>query len=283
MTTTHPTLISAADELPADSSYATDSWWFTARLHAGETTFWVKIHAMTLQGTCHSTLALLQEPDGHTSEKQTIEALDAVSLSADSLHIRTSILEMSGDLDDLEITGATDSASVHLTLRRDEQPVLYNGGSGLFPFFGGTTGQYALPGLTSTGTITAEGTTYHVSGRTWFDRQWSTASTEPPRFTWLGLDLGTGRYLSVWDTTGDGTSWLTELKADGTHTITSARRTDRANGAWRLTIPDLDASLEITHRGLPGSHDGLYAGVCSVAGTLAGEDIAGHGYTDVIG
>ncbi|EFL21200.1 putative mucin-1 (MUC-1) [Streptomyces himastatinicus ATCC 53653] len=281
MTATHPTLISAADELPADPSNALDSWWFTARLHAGEATFWVKIHTMTVQGTCHSTVALLQEPGPHTSEKQTAESLDAVSLSADSLGIRTSILRMSGGLDDLEITGATDSATVHLTLRRDE-PVLYNGGSGLFPFFGGTCGQYALPGLTTSGTITADGTTYHVSGRTWFDRQWGSEGTEPPRFTWLGLDLGAGRYLSVWDTTGDGTSWLTELKADGTHTITRAQRTDH-NGTWRLTVPDLDASLEITHRGLPDSHDGLYAGVCSVAGTLAGEDIAGHGYTDVIG
>ncbi|MFF0051040.1 lipocalin-like domain-containing protein [Streptomyces sp. NPDC005498] len=142
-----------------------------SRLHAGETVFWVKINAMTVQGTCHSTVALLQEPDGHTSEKQTAENLDAVTLSADSHHIRTSILEMSGDLVALEITGATNAASVHLTLRRDE-PVLYNGGSGLFPFFGGITGQYALPRLTTTGTITADGTTYHVSGRPWSDCQW---------------------------------------------------------------------------------------------------------------
>lgn len=282
MTTTHPTLINAADALPADPSNEMDSWWFTARLHTDETAFWVKIHAITGHGACRSTVALLQEPDGHTSEKQTANSLDAVSLSTDSLRVRTSILQISGDLDDLEITGATDAASVHLTLRRDE-PVLYNGGSGLFPFLGGTTGQYALPGLTTTGTITADGTTHHVSGRTWFDRQWGSAGTEPPRFTWLGIDLGVGRYLSVWDTTGDGTSWLTELKADGTHTITGAQRTDRPSGAWRLTIPGLDASLEITHRGLPDSHDGLYAGVCSITGTLAGEDIAGHGYTDAIG
>jgi len=43
-------------------------------------------------------------------------------------------------------------------------------------------------------TITAEGSTHGVSGRTWFDRQWGSGSTEPPRFLWLGLDLGEGRY-----------------------------------------------------------------------------------------
>ncbi len=285
MTMTHPTLISAADELPADPSKTMDSWWFAARIHADEAVFWAKIHTMAVQGTCHSTVALLQEPDGHTSHQQTVESLEAVTSSTDALAMKTSILAMSGDLNNLEITGATDTASIRLTLRRDE-PVLYNGGSGIFPFLGGTTGQYALPGLTTTGTLTVDRTTYPVSGRTWFDRQWApenSESAEPPRFTWLGLDLGAGRYLSVWDTIGDGTSWLTSLKADGTHTITRAQRTDRANGAWRLTIPDLGASLDITHRGLPDSRDGLYAGVCTVTGTLAGEGVDGHGYTDVLG
>lgn len=284
MTTQHPTLISAADELGADSSRVMDSWWFTARLQAEETAFWVKIHAVAAQETVNSTVAVLQEPDSHASENQTIDGLGAVTLSADSLDIRTPILVMRGDLDGMEISGSTDAASIQLTLRRDE-PVLYNGGSGLFPFLGGTTGQYSLPGLTTSGTITADGTTYEVSGHTWFDRQWGTPdtdATEPPRFTWLGLDLGAGRYLSVWDTTGDGTSWLTQLTADGTHTITQAQRTEH-NGVWTLTIPRLDGALEITHRGLPGSHDGLYAGVCDVTGTLAGDTITGHGYTDVIG
>ncbi|MFG2472801.1 hypothetical protein ACGFXB_46465 [Streptomyces canus] len=68
-----------------------------------------------------------------------------------------------------------------------------------------------MPGLTTTGTPTVGGTTHQVSGRTWVDRRWGpegTSSTERPRFTWLGLDLG--RYLSVRATTDDGTSWLTE-------------------------------------------------------------------------
>jgi hypothetical protein len=64
--------------------------------------------------------------------------------------------------------------------------------------------------------------------------------------------------------------------------LTAGVRRSRAAAA-RSTIPDLAASLDITHRGLPGSHDSLYASVCIVTGTLAGEDIAGHGYTDVIG
>jgi hypothetical protein len=261
MTTAHPTLVSPVDQLPADPSRVMDSWWFTARLQAGDTAFWAKIHAMTVQGTVHSTVAVLQEPEGHASHNQSTDSPDDVKLATESLDIRTPI-------------------SLQLTLRRDE-PVLYNGGSGLFPFFGGTTGQYSLPGLTTSGTLMVDGITYEVSGRTWFDRQWGAPGNELPRFTWLGLDLGAGRYLSVWDTTGDGTSWLTELSADGTHTITSARRTEH-DGAWTLTIPRLDGSLKITHRGLPDSNDGLYAGVCEVTGTLAGEVIAGHGYVDVV-
>ncbi|WP_031168945.1 lipocalin-like domain-containing protein [Streptomyces durhamensis] len=280
MTTTRPTLIDAADGLAPTSPDNADSWWFCARLHDGEKAFWVKIHTMLMQGACHSTVAVLQEGDGHSSGKQAVEAMDDVKVAADALHIQTSVLAVSGDLDHLDISGATDTASVRLTLRREE-PVLYSGGSGVFPFFGGTTGQYALPGLVASGTITAEGTTRQVSGRTWLDRQWVSGATEPPRFTWLGLDLGEGRYLSVWDTVGDGTSWLTELRADGSHLITHARRADH-DGHWVLTVPALDACLGVTHRGLPGS-EFAYTGACHVTGTLAGEQITGHGYTDVIG
>ncbi|AKJ15177.1 hypothetical protein ABB07_35495 [Streptomyces incarnatus] len=280
MTTTRPTLIDAASGLAANSAVDADSWWFGARLHDHEKVFWVKIHAMEMNGACLSTVALLREPDGHTGDRHAIDTKDGVTLSADSLDVRTSILTMSGDLDELELSGATDTASIRLTLRR-EGPVLYNGGAGVFPFFGGTTGQYALPGLTTSGTVTVDGVTHQVGGRTWFDRQWVSGATEAPRFTWLGLDLGAGRYLSVWDAVGDGTSWLTELKPDGSHLITRARRTER-DGHWVLTVPSLDASLDITRRELFATQ-GAYTGACQVTGTLAGEDISGHGFTDVIG
>ncbi|MGV4986353.1 lipocalin-like domain-containing protein [Streptomyces sp. NRAIS4] len=280
MTVNRPTLIDAADGLPATSAGEADSWWFGAKLHDGEKVFWVKIHTMEMNGASLSTVALLQEPDGRASDKHTVEGVDGVTVSADSLDVRTSILTLSGDLDKLEISAATDSASIRLALRREE-PVLYSGGAGVFPFFGGTTGQYALPGLTTSGTITVEGVTHEVTGRTWFDRQWISGATEAPRFTWLGLDLGAGRYVSVWDAGGDGTCWLTELKADGSHLITEAQRTD-GDGHWVLTVPSLDASLDITHQKL-FSTQGAYTGACRVTGTLAGEDITGHGFTDVIG
>jgi hypothetical protein len=280
MTTLRPTLIDAADGLAANSAVDADSWWLSARLHDHEKVFWVKIHAMEMNGACLSTVALLREPDGHTDGRHAIEVKDSVTVSADSLDVKTSVLSLSGDLDRLETSGATDTASIRLGLRR-EGPVLHNGGAGVFPFFGGTTGQYALPGLTTSGTITVEGTTHQVGGRTWFDRQWVSGATEVPRFTWLGLDLGAGRYLSVWDAGEDGTSWLTELRPDGSHLITQARRTDR-DGHWVLTVPSLDASLAITHRELFATQ-GAYTGACRVTGTLAGEDIAGHGFTDVIG
>ncbi|WP_158692852.1 lipocalin-like domain-containing protein [Streptomyces roseochromogenus] len=280
MTTTRPTLIDAVNGLAPTSPDNTDSWWFCAKLHNAENVFWAKIHTMTMQGVCHSTVALLEEGDSHADGKYAGEAVDDVKVSADSLNVQTSVLAVSGDLDQLDISGTTDTASIRLTLRR-EDPVLYNGGGGVFPFFGGTTGQYALPGLITSGTVTIQGVTHQVDGRTWFDRQWVAGITQPPRFTWLGLDLGAGRYLSVWDATGDGTSWLTQLTADGSHLITHAQRTDH-NGDWVLTIPALDASLEVSRHTL-SDVPGAYTGVCHVTGTLAGADVTGHGFTDVIG
>ena len=281
MTASHPTLISAAGDLAATAPGKNDSWWFASRLHDEEgNVFWAKVHAMDVAGACHGTVALLREADGHTSEKHTVEPLHDVKLSTDRLDVQTSALSLSGDLDEIEISGATDTASFRLALRREE-PVLFNGGSGVFPFFGGTTGQFALPGLITSGSITIEGVTHRLTGRTWCDRQWLSEISEPARFLWLGLDLGAGRYLSVWDTEGDGTSWLTALREDGSHLITHARRTDR-DGHWILTIPGLDALLEITLRRLDGAQ-GATSSVCSVTGTFEGHEITGHGYADVVG
>ncbi|GHE04953.1 lipocalin-like domain-containing protein [Streptomyces alanosinicus] len=280
MTTTRPALIDAAGDLTPTSPDNTDSWWFCAKVHDQEKVFWVKIHAMIMQGGCLSTVALLEDGGGHASGRHTGEAVDDVKISADSLHVQTSVLTVSGDLDRLEISGTTDTATIRLSLRR-ETPVLYNGGGGVFPFFGGTTGQYALPGLTTSGTITVDGVTHQVGGHTWLDRQWVAGITQAPRFTWLGLDLGAGRYLSVWDAVGDGTSWLTQVTADGSHLVTHARRTGH-DGHWVLTVPALDASLDITHQAL-ASAEGAYTGACRVTGTLAGEAVTGHGFTDVIG
>ena len=246
MSAFHPTLISAADGLAATAPGKNDSWWFASRLHDEDgNVVWAKIHVMDSDGACHSTVALLREADGHTSSKHTVEPLHDVKLSTDRLDVQTSILNLSGDLDGLEIS----------------------------------TGQFALPGLTASGTVTIEGVTHRLTGRTWCDRQWLSGISEPLRFLWLGLGLGAGRSLSVWDTEGDGTSWLTALCEDGSHLSPPPGGRDER---WILTVPALDARLEITPRRLDGV-PGAYSNVCSVTGTFDGHEITGHGYADVVG
>lgn len=71
------------------------------------------------------------------------------------------------------------------------------------------------------------------------------------------------------------------LQEDGSHLVTHARRTDR-DGRWILTIPGLDARLEITPRRLDGTQ-GANSHVCSVTGTFDGHEITGHGFADVVG
>ncbi|MFF3819331.1 hypothetical protein ACFYYD_22465 [Streptomyces bluensis] len=186
MNTFHPTLISAADDLAATAPGKNDSWWFASRLHDEDgNVFWAKIHAMETEGACHGTVALVREADGHTSDKHTVEPLHDVKLSTDRLDVQTSVLNLSGGLDELNISGTTDTASIRLALRR-EGPVLFSGGSGLFPFFGGTTGQFALPGLIASGTLTVEGS--HISSP---DAHGATASGCPRpanRFASCGSD-----------------------------------------------------------------------------------------------
>lgn len=280
-TTAHPVLFDLSADLAPTASDAGDSWWFASRLRDDDgDLYWTKTHVIQMSESYVSTVSVLRDSDRRADERHTAEPAAEVKAAADRLDVQTSLLDMSGGPDEFTTSGATDDAAFRLTLRRTE-PALYNGGSGVFPFLGGRTGQLSLPGLAATGTITIDGVERNVKGRTWFDRQWIAGPADPPRFLWFGLDLGDGRYLSVWDTTGDGVSWLTALKPDGTHVITGAQRTAH-EGGYLLAIPDLDASLEITYRRLDAT-EGDSTNVCTVAGTFAGREVTGHGYHDIVG
>jgi predicted secreted hydrolase len=51
-------------------------------------------------------------------------------------------------------------------------PAMYDNGTALFPFFGGTSSYYSLPELRTSGTLTLGGKAIQVRGISWLDRQW---------------------------------------------------------------------------------------------------------------
>ncbi|MCQ8192688.1 hypothetical protein [Streptomyces rugosispiralis] len=253
-----PTLVAAVDQLPAGPARVMDSWWFTARLKAADTAFWAKIHAMTVQGTAHSTVALMREPGGHSSHQQSTDSPDEVTLATSILDIRTPVLDIRGDLDAIAIIGATGTGSLQLTLRRDE-PVLYNGGSGLPPSLA------APPASTASLASPPPAPSPPTAPRTRSaDAPGSIASGAPPAPN-PRASPGSDSTSEAAAISASGTPpemalpGSPKLAADGTHTITRAHRIER-NGDWTLTVPRFEGALEIDHRGLPAP--GPREGVC---------------------
>ncbi|HET6500520.1 MAG TPA: lipocalin-like domain-containing protein [Amycolatopsis sp.] len=278
-----PVWVAPAFDLAAHGIEARDSWWFASRVTTGSVRFDLKIHALITGENCLSTVAIRRHDTGEVTATHVADPLGDVVSSTSKFEVRTPLLSLRGDLDNLSIEASSGETRVSLALHR-VGPTLYNAGTGHFPFFGASTYQYALPGLNASGTVSLAGTEHAVTGETWFDRQWSSgARTRPARFTWLGLNLGHGHHLSVWDTVGDGTSWVTILRPDGTHTIAAAHRTG-GDGRWRLVVPALEADLTVDHLLLDEVPSfPLSTVVCEVTGGLAGRAVAGHGFADLIG
>jgi hypothetical protein len=278
-----PVWVAPAFDLAAHGIEAGDSWWFASRVTTGSAWFDLKIHALVTGENCLSTVAIRRHDTGEITAAHAVDPLGDVVSSTEKFEVRTSLLSLRGDLDNLSIDASSGETRVCLALHR-EGPTLYNAVTGHFPFFGTATYQYALPGLRASGTVRLAGTEHAVTGETWFDRQWfSGARTRPVRFTWLGLNLGRGHYWSVWDTVGDGSSWVTILRPDGTHTVAAARRTG-GEGRWRLVVPALEADLTVDHRLLDEVPSfPLSTMVCEVTGRQAGRAVTGRGFADIIG
>src|SRR5207302_7197825 len=103
-------------------------------------------------------------------------------------------------------------------------PTLYDNGTGLFPFLGGTSYYYSLPNLRTAGTLTVNGQTQHVTGTSWLDRQWGNWDwTQVHLWTWMALQLGNGESLNLWDLfdlIGEQ-HWATALHRDGSESVVS--------------------------------------------------------------
>jgi predicted secreted hydrolase len=236
----------------------------------------------SISGRLFASLSMVELGTQH--QWHAIDRFDqgSASVSTEQLAVLMPTASLSGTTDEMtfhvEIAGNT----ADLTLGR-QYPVLYNCGTGLFPYFHGPTHQYAFPGLAVSGTITVDGQPLHVHGGGWYDRQWSASrdafGTKQP-FTWFGLCLENGHNLSVWNTTGPdggGKIWATVVQPDGKHSVVKV--VSAAHEGWTLSLPSLDAILEVAHVEIH-NEPGFYSGICDVEGTYEGAPIRGYGVVD---
>jgi predicted secreted hydrolase len=270
--------------LHADPSMA-EIWYVTCWVEGDGHRYGVQsILTSSLSGRLFASLSMVDL--GQKREWHTIERFDqgSATVSTERLSIETPIVSLSGSTDELSFRAEIDGNLAELTLGR-QYPVLYNCGTGVFPYFHGPTYQYAFAGLAVSGTITIDGVPHEVTGGGWFDRQWSAsrdAFGTKHGFTWFGLCLDNGHNLSFWDTTapdGTGKVWATVVAPDGTHIVAAAQSTEHSG--WTLSLPSLDSTLEVSHE-LIHDEPGFYSGILTVDGTYRGTPIHGYGVVDTV-
>ncbi|MCE0521565.1 MAG: carotenoid 1,2-hydratase [Methylacidiphilales bacterium] len=170
---------------------------------------------------------------------------------------------------------------------------------------------YSYPRLATTGQLRVGGSTYAVSGLSWFDHEFSTSSLGASQvgWDWFCIQLDSHEEIMLYamrDKSGamDPVSEGTWVKADGTSerilpgsfsiTKEGTWRSPRSGAVypagWRIVVPGHHADLTVTpamadqelHLTKMGALD-YWEGACMIKGSVAAMPVTGVGYTELTG
>jgi predicted secreted hydrolase len=235
--------------------------------------------------------------------QETLYKPSQLSLSATKLDVCAPNVTLSGPMNAMHLTATLPAGSLDLQLNAQRR-VLYNNGTGLFPFLGGTSYYYSLPNLRSSGTLTLNGKTSAVTGESWLDRQWGTWDWgQVNKWTWMAIQLDNGDAVNLWDRfskQGVEEHWATVLHRDGSETVASVTplakyasnfETSPASGQryatkWIVEIPGL--ATRFTVAASPPLQELTFFGAhteaaSKVYGRYQGKPITGQAYVEQLG
>src|SRR5260370_10567461 len=188
-TTTVPTCVHVPADQAAHPSAAEDWWYAVGHLVSDGHEYGYEVQ---LVASGISQLSITDITAGKYYTQSVTYKPGQFSVSDADLDVRMPDATLSGPVNDMHLTATLPQGSLDLQLNA-EGPVLYNNGTGLFPFLNGSSYYYSVPGVQTSGTLTLGGTTSEVTGTSWFDRQWgSWAWTQLDRWTWMGIQLDNG-------------------------------------------------------------------------------------------
>lgn len=301
--------------LPADQAAHPDArneWWYvTGRVAAGGHTLGYEVQIIPRNDILGQhgpevppevIVAITDVTTGRFYTKTFGYAPGQGTFSASTLDASTPNATLSGPLDAMRLRASLPAGSIDLTLDA-KGPALYNDGSGLVPFLGGTTRYYSLPDLATTGTITENGHRYQVGGTSWLDHQWGDWDwAQDQKWTWMGIRLSDGISLDLWDIFSGGRErdYATLLAPDGSERVarvtplaagtsgfvTSPATGQRFGSRWQVSIPGPGLALTVQAspklqevRGLTGIDEAA----STVTGRLAGAPVTGQAQVEQFG
>jgi predicted secreted hydrolase len=207
----------------------------------------------------------------------------------------------------IRLQAAQDDLAIDLALEAGK-PVVLQGDGGLSQTGTGPGKAYYYYSLTrmpTSGAISLGGQRYDVQGSSWMDHEWGTDALDADAagWDWFALQLDDGReimYAQLRAADGRSAALNMVIERDGTTRTLAAgefaldalgewqspRSGGRYPSAWRLRIPSLALDLKITPY-LANQELALttvyWEGAVEIAGTDAGQPIAGSGYVELTG
>jgi hypothetical protein len=293
-----PALVNPSADLGAkapttsDPTYV-DSIYAISQLQGGGHKFAVLVDVANVPNAGEQVVlfSISDETTGWYKNYETTVPAGEFSWSTTGLDLTAGAVTMTGGAQQIDATATTPvgSFTAQYTPRG---PALNYTAAGVTPLLTDTTYEYAFPDAITTGTLTAEGKTFTVSGTSWVDRQWGPQPLADPsmQWTWFGMTLSNGDVVAVWDILDNTAqnSWATVLSPDGSYKVVpvtpvadgaTAPWTSPTSGntyptAWNITIPSLSADLVVAKTGPTGQElpnpDAHVEATGSVVGTFNG-------------
>jgi hypothetical protein len=294
-------LAAQAPDSPLDLTYV-DSIYINDLVQGGGHTFAVTLDVAALPnvGEQEVLFSIYDETTGWYKNYEVAVPADEFSWSTTGLDLTAGGVIITGSAQQINVTATTSVGSLTLQLTPQGPPLDYSG-TGVTQLLSDKNYEYAFPEATTSGTLTAEGSTYPVSGTSWFDRQWGPEPLLDPtmQWTWMGMTLSNGDVVAIWDILdlASQNSFATVLEPDGSTEVASV--TPLASGAsdywtspsslnsyptkWDITIPSLSVNLVVTKIG-PGQEfpDPLahVEASGSVTGTFGGSAVTGSTFLE---
>lgn len=292
--------------LPADQAAHPNvpiEWWYTVgHVSAHGHRFGYQVTILNIGGAPQTLIAITDKTTGKYYAQSERYTADQTSFSTSELDVRTPHATLSGPMESMRLHATLPAGSIDLTLSA-RGPAMYNNGTGLIPFLGGTSYYYSLPSLATHGTLDVDGRSYAVTGESWLDRQWGAWKQDTlQKWTWMALQLSNGDRVNLWDllTTNGEFPYATVLHPDGTHEVVAVKPlADTTSGFWTspvsgkrygtrwiANIPALDADLAVAAN--PQGQElqasgGLYEGAATVSGRYRGKYVTGLAYGEQYG
>jgi predicted secreted hydrolase len=314
-----PLFVDTGRDLVRHTNTFVESWYVNAAFESGGKILGFEWHqGVTAIGSATEFLVMNATDDIWRPYAAAEPASETVGASTTEMNVYSTVGSLTGDRSGMRLKAVNGNNAVDVVMR-PQATELYNGTTGLLPFLGTESYEFAFPNMISRGTITIDGEVHEVdTDAVWFDRQWGAAGGLTPEdlmrnaavvnqahWTWLGLGFGEGNRsaISFWDVMGQDARWtfLTHLREDGVQANveaqveydrvwTSSETGQRYPGLVRITAPDIDLELVLTAMmsrpefvyPAGQGHNGGQS-LCHVSGRLGAERIESHVLFEMIG